>query len=311
MGASLRSSAAQVQPSCRRAAVETPGTHRFPETRDPAAACANLPRRVDPHGHRVKFSRRGPMSTLSTSVRGVCMTRTGTVAALAIVFAATVAAADTGTPAVTAREALGMLKAGNDRFARNASKPVSLSVNRRRELAGEEQPTAMILSCADSRVPPEHVFNTGLGELFVIRAAGEVIDRSVLATVEYGAAHLHVPLLVVMGHESCDVVKAAKDAKGTGESPNLDYLLKAIRAAHPQTAEERDDIKTLIIENVEQVINDALGKSPLLRRMVDEGRLDVVGAYFELVSGRVIFSEPVSPGTGAASGASRPAGARH
>ena len=112
-------------------------------------------------------------------------------------------------------EALGQLKAGNDRFARNLSKPVSLSVNRRKDLAAAERPMAMVLSCADSRVPPEHVFNVGLGDLLVIRAAGQVVDRSVLASIEYGASRLRVPLLVVMGHESCDVVKAAAEARAS------------------------------------------------------------------------------------------------
>jgi carbonic anhydrase len=197
----------------------------------------------------------------------------------------------------TPLEALGLLKAGNDRFVRNASSPVSLSVNRRRELADAQHPFAMVLSCADSRVPPEFVFNVGLGDLFVIRTAGEVIDRSILATIEYGAEHLHVPLLVVMGHESCGAVKAAAESKSAAPTPNLDYLLKAIQAARKPSTQERDDIKTLVLANVEQVINDALGKSSLLQRLVDEGRLSVVGGYYELVSGRVIFSAPVTAET--------------
>jgi carbonic anhydrase len=201
-------------------------------------------------------------------------------------------------PPLTARQALGLLKAGNDRFARNASKPVSMSVHRRQEIAGGEHPVAMVLSCADSRVPPEHIFNVGLGDLFVIRTAGEVIDRSILATVEYGATELQAPLLVVMGHESCGAVKAAAEAKGAPESPNLDYLLRAIQSARrtPATAEDqqdREDIKTLILANVEQVINEAMAKSALMRKLVAEGKLQVVGAYYELVSGRVMFSEPV------------------
>lgn len=199
-------------------------------------------------------------------------------------------------PRPTPREALGQLKAGNDRFARNASRPVSLSVNRRKELAGAQNPSAMILSCADSRLPPELVFNTGLGDLFVIRSSGAVVDRSVLASIEYGAARLHIPLLVVMGHDSCDVVKTAAETKGTAGSPNLDYLYKAIQAAKHETAEDRDELRSLVLGNVEQVINDTLVKSPLVRRMVDAGELEVVGAYYELVSGRVIFSDPVSPG---------------
>ena len=205
-----------------------------------------------------------------------------------------IAASSDPTAPRTPQDVLGLLKAGNDRFARNASSPVSLSVNRRRELADSQHPMAIVLSCADSRVPPEYVFNVGLGELFVVRTAGEVIDRSILATVEYGAEHLHVPLLVVMGHESCGAVKAAAEAKSAAPSPNLDYLLKAIQAARKPSAQERDGIKTLVLANVEQVINDAMAKSPLLQNLVDEGKLGVVGAYYEFVSGRVVFSEPVS-----------------
>jgi carbonic anhydrase len=211
----------------------------------------------------------------------------------AIVVCALMTAVDAQAP-LSPRDALGLLKAGNDRFARNASSPVSVSVNRRRELASAQHPMAMVLSCADSRVPPEYIFNAGLGELFVIRTAGEVIDRSILATVEYGAEHLHIPLLVVMGHESCGAVSAAVEAKTPAASPNLDYLLKAIQAGKRAPAEDRDEIKTMVLANVEQVINDALNRSALLKRLVDENRLDVIGGYYELVSGRVMFSEPVS-----------------
>ena len=157
-----------------------------------------------------------------------------------------------------------------------------MSVHRRQEIADAQHPVAMVLSCADSRVPPEHIFNVGLGDLFVIRTAGAVIDRSILATAEYGATELQVPLLVVMGHESCGAVKAAAEAKGPSESANLDYLLRAIQAARRQapTAEDhqdREDIKALVLANVEEVINDAMAKSPLLRRLVREGKLEVVG----------------------------------
>ena len=141
--------------------------------------------------------------------------------ALAIVLLGTgpIAASPDPTAPRTPSEALGVLKAGNDRFARNASSPVTLSVNRRRELADAQHPFAMVLSGADSRVPPEYVFNAGLGDLVVIRTAGEVIDRSILATVEDGAEHLHIPLLVVMGHESCGAVKAAAESNPRRRHP--------------------------------------------------------------------------------------------
>jgi carbonic anhydrase len=212
-------------------------------------------------------------------------------ACLAMVVA--VAGADGAGETYTPRAALGLLKAGNDRFVRNASAPVSLSANRRQELATGQRPSAMVLSCADSRVPPEHVFNAGLGELFVIRTAGEVIDKSILATLEYGAEQLQVPLLVVMGHESCGAITAAAKPKDDAASANMAYLLKAIRSARRPPKHERDEIKELILANVEQVINDAMAGSPALQKMVEAGRLGVVGAYYELVSGRVIFSEMV------------------
>ena len=215
-------------------------------------------------------------------------------AAATIVVAAVlvVAGADGASETYTPQAALGLLKAGNDRYVRNASSPVSLSVNRRQELAASQHPSAMVLSCADSRVPPEHVFNAGLGDLFVIRTAGEVIDKSILATMEYGAEQLHIPLLVVMGHESCDVVTSAAQAKDEGTSANMAYLLKAIRAARRQP-KHRDEIKELVLANVEQVITDAMAGSPTLQRLVDTGKLGVVGAYYELVSGKVLFSEMV------------------
>ncbi|MBM3818359.1 MAG: carbonic anhydrase [Acidimicrobiia bacterium] len=204
--------------------------------------------------------------------------------------------AETPAPVRTPREALGLLKVGNDRFIRNASAPVSLSAGTREELAKGQRPWAMVLSCADSRVPPEHIFNVGLGELFVIRTAGQVMDKSILASLESGAEHLHIPLMVVMGHESCDAVHAATTHKGEPLGPNLDYVVKAIKVGTSRTPAERTELRTAILANVEQVINDALTGSTVLRRLVDTQKLLVVGGYYELASGRVMFSEPASSG---------------
>jgi len=184
------------------------------------------------------------------------------------------------------------LKSGNERFVKNASAPVALGSPAREVLTKGQHPFAMVLSCADSRVPPEYIFNVGLGDLFVVRAAGEVVDKSVMASLEYGAEHLHIPLLVVMGHESCGAVQAAVDAAAV-EGPNLQYLVRAIRAGTDRAPSERQDLREAILANVEQVINDMMAGSQMLRRSVGEGGLQVVGAYYELGSGRVIFSEPV------------------
>jgi carbonic anhydrase len=199
---------------------------------------------------------------------------------------------------VNPRESLGRLKAGNDRFVKNASTPVSLSATTRQALTKGQTPFATVLSCADSRVPPEFIFNAGLGELFVIRAAGEVVDRSVMASLEYGAEHLHIPLLVVMGHESCGAVKAAIE-KAPVEGPNLQYLVSAIREGTNRTSSENQELRTAVLANVEEVINDALAGSQILRHAVDTGSLQIVGAYYELGSGRVIFSEPAATTTAA------------
>ena len=202
-------------------------------------------------------------------------------------------AAPSSRERVSAADALGRLRAGNERFVKEASAAVALGPTMRQALATAQNPFATILSCADSRVPPEYIFNTGLGDLFVIRAAGEVVDRSVMASLEYGAEHLHTPLLVVMGHESCSAVKAAVD-RAALEGPNLQFLVSAIRAGITRTAADRRELRAAILANVEQVINDALGGSSILRNAVQSGRLQVVGAYYEMSSGRVMFSEPAS-----------------
>lgn len=216
-------------------------------------------------------------------------------ALLAIAVAAWMASPLVSASATPAAEALDRLKSGNARFAADAVAGQPVGQARRSELAKGQAPYAIVLSCADSRVPPEIIFNTGLGELFVVRAAGEVADRSVMASIEYGAEHLHSPLLVVMGHESCGAVKAAMEAKAS-LGPNLDYLIKAIRPAIEQTkdVDEKAQLRAAIMANVEQVINDMLGRSAILKHMAGEGSLQIVGAFYELESGRVQFSKPVA-----------------
>ncbi len=186
--------------------------------------------------------------------------------------------------------ALDQLRAGNARFVRGALAPVPLATGPRQTLAGGP-PQVMVLSCADARVPSEYIFNTGPGELFVVRTAGAVVDKSVMASLEYGVHRLHIPLLVVMGHESCDVVQTALGAEQAGPS-NLDFVVAHIRAGLQHGPADRKDLRSAVLANVEQVINDAL-RSDVLRAATSGGQLQVVGAYFELDSGRVVFSEPI------------------
>lgn len=199
----------------------------------------------------------------------------------------------------SAEDALTRLKEGNGRFVADARAGVAVDRARRETLVAGQEPFAIVLSCADSRVPPEHVFNVGLGELFVVRTAGEVADKAVLASVEYAAEHLHAPLLLVMGHESCGAVKAASaPSDGHGLGPNLDYLVEHIKPAvqRTQTEPEAERLRAAILANVEEVINDVLAESQLLSSFVSAGRLQVVGGYYELASGRVMFTKPIKAG---------------
>ena len=207
----------------------------------------------------------------------------------------------------TAGTSIARLKAGNARFVANPEEALPISAVQRTSLASGQTPFAAVLSCADSRVPPEVVFHTGLGDLFVVRAAVHVADRSVLASLEYAAEHLHVPVVVVMGHESCGAVKAAVETPASKSlGPNLDYMLKAIRPAVAATSSASDAtrVKAAILKNVEESINALLADSAILRHMADAGRLDFIGAYYELASGRAHFSEPVQVGAAGAAAAS-------
>lgn len=191
-----------------------------------------------------------------------------------------------------AASALARLRAGNDRFVRGAEGAVPPAADARRAMAGDEPPFAMVLSCADSRVPPELVFGAAAGDLYVVRTLGQVADRAVLGSLEHAAADLRVPLLVVMGHESCAVVKVAHEG-AHAPSAHLEHLLKAIRAGSSHSAADQTDLRTAILANVEQVINDVLSGSQALRTAVTGGHLQVVGAYYEAATGMVVFSEPV------------------
>lgn len=219
--------------------------------------------------------------------RGVCLIAT-IAALLTVVLTAFLQAEPT-----TAGESLARLKTGNARFVANPSEGLPVDAASRTSLAKGQAPFATVVSCSDSRVPPEIIFHTGLGDLFVVRAAGHVTDRSVLASVEYAAEHLNVPLIVVMGHEMCGAVKATLETpRGQSLGPNLDYLLKAIRPAvgRASAQPESQRLRAAIMENVEETINNLLGESAILKHMAEEKRIGLVGGYYELASGRVLFS---------------------
>ena len=186
---------------------------------------------------------------------------------------------------------LARLKDGNARFA-SVDQPAEAPA---RPTAREHAPFAAVLSCADARVPPETIFHTAPGELFVVRAAGHVADRAILASIDYAAEQLQVPLLVVMGHESCDVVKGAMESGPAARGAIADYLFTAIRPSVERASGEPADtrLRGAILAHVEETINQILESSAVVRRRAESGQLTIAGAYYELTSGRVHFSEPV------------------
>jgi carbonic anhydrase len=198
--------------------------------------------------------------------------------------------APTPVPPVTnGEEALQRLLAGNQRYALNKSIPMNESEQRRIEVAAGQHPFAMIFSCVDSRVPPELVFDEGLGDLFVIRTAGQVIDNAVLGSLEFGVAELGIPLLMVLGHEKCGAVKAtleAVEAEATAPA-EINFLVEAIRPAIEMSEElEGDHLANAVHVNVELVV-EQLNQSAILSDAVAQGALQIIGAIYDLDTGLV------------------------
>lgn len=140
----------------------------------------------------------------------------------------------------TPEEALERLLEGNARYVADKNQPINEGKDRREKLTKRQRPFATVFSCVDSRVPPELVFDRGLGDLFVIRTAGEVVDTAVLGSIEYGVAELEIPLVLVLGHSACGAVKATVAAISTGEKPEAEigYLVDGIAPAVTKAKEK-------------------------------------------------------------------------
>lgn len=184
-----------------------------------------------------------------------------------------------------AKNALHELKAGNARFLAGKPNRNNQDSARIQSLSNGQAPWAIILSCADSRVVPEIAFDTGLGELFVIRVAGNVANKSTIASIEYAVAHLGTQLIVVMGHESCGAVGAAI-AKGGG-SESLDHLLAEIKPAIEKTGSL--DVNTVVKCNAELSAENLLTRSEIIKNATTDQGLEVVSAFYNLQDGKVDF----------------------
>jgi len=181
-------------------------------------------------------------------------------------------------------EALARLTAGNDRFVSDRLEGQGQDSARRDTLTGSQHPYAIVLSCADSRVVPELIFDAGLWELFVIRVAGNVANTSSVASIEYAAAHLGVKLIVVLGHQSCGAVTAAMAGGDNGH--NLNHLLAHLTPA-VQSCQE-DNVDAVVRENAIQTSRDLVARSSILEGAVENG-LQIVPAWYVLETGKVEY----------------------
>jgi carbonic anhydrase len=192
-------------------------------------------------------------------------------------------------PSVTPSEALSKLKEGNQRYVAGNLQHPGQTTERRMELAKSQHPFAAILSCSDSRVPPEIVFDQGLGDLFIVRVAGNVINDEGLGSIEYAVNHLGVRLIVVLGHQSCGAVDAAmKTIAAKGKAPgHIQSLVMALKPVVHSTP--KGDLDTMIKANVKHVVDALRSSTPILKGKVDSGDVQVTGGYYSLDTGAVTF----------------------
>ena len=196
-------------------------------------------------------------------------------------------------PAYTAAQALKRLKEGNARFVSGRARFPTVQTEVLTELAKGQQPYATILGCSDSRVPPELLFDAGFGELFVIRVAGNVLGPSIKGTLQYAGAHLHTPLFIVLGHEGCGAVDAAIAEKfhGARHRSRIALLLKQIEPALDNldpTMPPAALLSAAVEANVRWTIRQVL-ESPEVKGRAVQGDVKLVGAIYELATGRVRF----------------------
>ena len=194
---------------------------------------------------------------------------------------------------LTADQALEKLKAGNARYVANPQLCVADLTNNRSTVAKGQAPWASFVSCADSRVPPELLFGgVGLGELFVSRNAGNMVDTATMGTLEYGAEHLGVPLIVVLGHERCGAVAAAGEVFKTGAKlpgsigPMVKPIVPAVKAISQKEGDMGDNA---VRENARMTAEKIKTQSPIIAHLIKAGKVKVVAARYDLDDGEVDF----------------------
>ncbi|MET8824484.1 carbonic anhydrase [Streptomyces sp. NPDC004610] len=188
----------------------------------------------------------------------------------------------------TPGQALDALASGNRRWRTFREQHPDESLTVRQELVSGQHPFALVLGCIDSRVPPELVFDQGLGDLMTVRSGGEVLDEAVLGSVAYGVLELGIPLVMVLGHQSCGAVRAAVEVDESGERlpAHIQYLADQIKPAIDRTEEGDARVDATIDANI-RLVTSRLATEPDLAAKVTSGKLAIVGARYELDTYRV------------------------
>jgi carbonic anhydrase len=195
----------------------------------------------------------------------------------------------TTTQSMSPAAAFRKLREGHQRF--QSESPIhgsGVGASRREELLSGQAPFATVLTCSDSRVSPEHIFDAGLGDLFVCRNAGNLLDELTLGSIEYAAAHTGCPLLMVLGHQSCGAVTAAVSAAENPEAHETHNVDDILRRLMPPVLATRNGsgtaawVERAIRKNVEGVCRQITQRSPLLKGMIDAGEYRVVGGIYDL-----------------------------
>jgi len=188
---------------------------------------------------------------------------------------------------------LDRLKAGNEKFVNGHPIHPDETLSRIRDLKTGQNPFVVLVSCSDSRVPPELIFDQGLGDVFSIRTAGNIIGDYELGSIEYAVEHLHCKLIVVLGHENCGAVQAyasSENEKNTGD--HIQNLVDYIASEEEQKtipANRRSDIDILVKANITHGVNLLKSSTPVLKPLVDKNEIKIIGAYYDLDSGKVLF----------------------
>lgn len=202
----------------------------------------------------------------------------------------------TTTPTTTPTDAWRILTEGNDRFVAGTSHHPNQNAARRASLTGHQEPVAIIFGCSDSRLAAEIIFDVGLGDVFVVRTAGQVIDDAVLGSLEYGVDVLSIPLVIVLGHDSCGAVTAAVETYQSSQMPP-GFIRSLVERITPSVLAARHrgitDVNGTVAEHADQTVHRLVDTSRSVTEAVEQGRTAVVAVTYSLANGTVHVGDAV------------------